>query len=438
MRGARYNKVYEHGISKYLNFSSIAGLVQSKLPEDMVRDFKKVLVKHLSPAGVLEKEIIMGLLITFIEERIQDCTLGVNLDIVSFLGASGGEAQKRTGDQQQQGQSKPSGWSKPKNGQYSQHVGGDGQTGRGGNGQTTGRGGDGAGRGGPAVDPTRCVTCGNNHHTLYYCEAYIKAKVADRFELVKAQKACGRCLTMKRKFPGRKSDWWPPHERYCRNTFVCTEGSCHTKPKEKQLHMTLCGAHIADNKARETDFIKSLDPKYLPAGASVGSLWFLHMSGPVAMTARVLAAPGPTTVPVTDEEGYEIIPDVKDGGLFLMQLLPAENNPADNLLCFYDSGCGSAGLSDRAFNCLKTTTTRHGPTVLDVAGGKSILIPYGEEEFHLELASTRQKATFTGLRMPNITAEFPLVRYTWLQHGMNWQTRPPELASPSKISTLTA
>ena len=399
----------EHGISKYLHFSSIAGLVQSKLPEDMVRDFKKVLVKHLSPAGVLEKEIIMGLLITFIEERIQDCTLGVNLDIVSFLGASGGEAQKRTGDQQQQGQSKPSGWSKPKNGQYSQHVGGDGQTGRGGNGQTTGRGGDGAGRGGPAVDPTRCVTCGNNHHTLYYCEAYIKAKVADRFELVKAQKACGRCLTMKRKFPGRKSDWWPPHERYCRNTFVCTEGSCHTKPKEKQLHMTLCGAHIADNKARETDFIKSLDPKYLPAGASVGSLWFLHMSGPVAMTARVLAAPGPTTVPVTDEEGYEIIPDVKDGGLFLMQLLPAENNPADNLLCFYDSGCGSAGLSDRAFNCLKTTTTRHGPTVLDVAGGKSILIPYGEEEFHLELASTRQKATFTGLRMPNITAEFPLV-----------------------------
>ena len=256
----------EHGISKYLHFSSIAGLVQSKLPEDMIRDSKKVLVKHLLPAGVLEKEIIMGLLITFIEERIQDCMLGVNLDIVSFLGASGGDAQKRTGDQQQQGPSKPGGWSKPKNSQYSQHVGGDGQSvGRGGNCQATGRGGNGAGRGGPTTDPTKCVTCGNNHHTLYYCEAYIKATVADRFELVKVQKACGRCLTMKPKFLGRKSDWWPPHERYCRNTFVCTEGSCHTKAKEKQLHITLCGAHVADNKAREADFIKSLDPQYLPA-----------------------------------------------------------------------------------------------------------------------------------------------------------------------------
>ena len=127
------------------------------------------------------------------------------------------------------------------------------------------------------------------------------------------------------------------------------------------------------------------------------------------MMASVLVAPTPTTALVTDEDGYEIIPDVKDVGLFLMQLLPAEHNPADNLLCFYNSGCGSAGLSDRAFNCLKTMTTRHGPTVLEVAGGKSILIPYGEEEFHLELAYSRQKATFTGLRMPNITAEFPLV-----------------------------
>ena len=60
----------KHGISKYLHFSSIAGLVQSKLPEDMIRDSKKVLVKHLLPAGVLEKEIIMGLLITFKNSRL--------------------------------------------------------------------------------------------------------------------------------------------------------------------------------------------------------------------------------------------------------------------------------------------------------------------------------------------------------------------------------
>ena len=398
----------DHNISKYMHFSSIAGLVQSKLPEDMTRDFKKVLVKHLSPAGVLEKEIIIGLLITFIEEKIQDCTLGVNLDIVSFLGASTAEAQKRTSDQQQQGNSKQGGWQKPKYGQHSQHASGNGGSGNGGSGNgTSGNGGsgNGSGRGGQSVDPTKCVACGNNHHTLYYCEAYIKGKVADRFELVKGQKACGRCLTMKRSFPGRKADWFPPHERYCRNTFVCREGSCNTKSKDKQLHITMCGAHVMDNKNREADLIKSLDPKYLPAGASLGSIWFLHMSSYVT----VAAASTPTPL-LIDEDGYEIIPDVGETGLFLMQLLPSEQDPAENLLCFYDSGCASAGLSDRAFNRLRTTTVRHGPTVLEVAGGKSILIPYGEEQFHLELASTKQKATFTGLRMPNVTAEFPLVQ----------------------------
>ena len=210
---------------------------------------------------------------------------------------------------------------------------------------------------------------------------------------------------MKRSFPGRKADWFPPHERYCRNTFVCREGSCNTKSKDKQLHITLCGAHVMDNKNREADFIKSLDPKYLPAGASLGSIWFLHMSSYVT----VAAASTPTPL-LIDEDGYEIIPDVGETGLFLMQLLPSEQDPAENLLCFYDSGCASAGLSDRAFNRLRTTTVRHGPTVLEVAGGKSILIPYGEEQFHLELASTKQKATFTGLRMPNVTAEFPLVQ----------------------------
>ena len=46
----------EHGIQKYLHFSSIAGLVQSKLPAEMVRDFKKVLVTHLSPAGGRARE----------------------------------------------------------------------------------------------------------------------------------------------------------------------------------------------------------------------------------------------------------------------------------------------------------------------------------------------------------------------------------------------
>ena len=398
----------EHGITKYMHFSSIAGLVQNKLPADMVRDYKKILVEHLSPAGVLEKEIILGLLVKFIEDKIRDCTLGVNLDIVSFLGTTTGEVQ-RQGERQQQDQQKQSGfnkgsgWTKQKYSQHSvsQPVAGDGHHGAKGT-------GDGSGRAAHMADPTQCVSCGCNHPALFYCEAFIKSKVADRFEQVKAQKSCGRCLTMKRKFTGRKSEWWAAHERYCRNGFVCREGVCYNKPKDKQSHLTLCPAHVADNKAREGEFIKSLDPKYLPSGASPGSIWFLHMGGPgTATTASTTTYTA--TMTAIDENGYEIIPDVGESGLFLMQALPSESSPADSLLCFYDSGCASAGLSDRAYHMMKTTTVRPGPTVLEVAGAKSILIPYGEEQFHLELASGKKKATVTGLHMPNITAEFPLV-----------------------------
>ena len=228
---------------------------------------------------MLEKEIILGLLIKFIEEKIRDCTLGVNLDIVSFLGASSGEVQ-RQGERQQQDQQKQSGsnkgnsWTKPKYSQHSasQQVAADGHSGSKGN-------SNGASRDAHMVDPAQCVSCGNSHPALFYCEAYIKSKLADRFELVKAQKACSRCLTMKRKCTGKKSDWWPAHERYCRNRFVCREGVCNNKPKERQSHITLCSAHVADNKAREGEFVKSLDPKYLPSGASQSSIWFLNMSG---------------------------------------------------------------------------------------------------------------------------------------------------------------
>jgi hypothetical protein len=102
----------DHNILKYMHFSSIAAIVQSKLPDDMVRYFKKILVKQLSPSGVLEKEVIIGLLIKFLDEKILDCTLAVNLDIVGFLG--GQEKQADRSKQQ---------WSsyQPKYSQHSQY-----------------------------------------------------------------------------------------------------------------------------------------------------------------------------------------------------------------------------------------------------------------------------------------------------------------------------
>ena len=416
----------EHKISKYLHFSSVAGIVQSKLPADMMRDFKKVLVKHLSPSGVLEKEIVIGLLIEFIDEKILDCTLGVNLDIVDFLGSKDKQEERKVDDKKQDGakwqQKQQQRWrdgqqSQPRTGQHNQN-------------QAVGSGG-GAGRQQRQFDPHKCVVCGGDHPALYYCEEYIKAKVADRFEMIKQQKTCGRCLTMARKFLGRKQDWWPAHERYCKTTFACKEALCAGKPKDRQLHITVCFTHATENRNnREADFVKTLDVSRLPSGLNQSNIRFLHM---LALAPVVPPATAIQAAAVRDSDGYEIIPDVYESGLFLMQMLPAEEDPTKELLCFYDSGCAGAGLSNRAYRLMKTTTVREGPTILEVAGAKSILIPHGEEQFHLELEGKKQKATVTGLRMNNITAEFPLV-----QLAEAWRELQQAAGANTEMRSLTA
>ena len=396
----------EHKISKYMHFSSIAAIVQSKLPADMIRDFKKILVKHLSPSGVLEKEIIIGLLIDFVEEKILDCTLGVNLDIVSFLGASQPEEKKteewkhKKQDVPKYQRQEPRADQRKNQQNHSQHS----------QNQQQGAGAQNSHQG-QRVDPHKCAICGEDHPALYYCEEYIKAKVSERFDMVKFQKTCARCLTMGRKFTGKKSDWWQAHDRYCKTAFACKEGQCAGKPRDRQLHMTVCFTHVTENRKREAEFVKTLDNNRLPGGLTQSNIRFLHMLGQPVYNSAQWPLPGSgQAVSALDADGFEIIPDVGESGLFLMQMLPAESDLTKELLCFYDSGCAAAGLSDRAYSLMKTTTVRDGPTVLEVAGAKSILIPYGEEQFHLELDEKKQKATVTGLRMPNITAEFPLVQ----------------------------
>ncbi|MBM3938553.1 MAG: hypothetical protein FJ333_07870, partial [Sphingomonadales bacterium] len=97
-----------------------------------------------------------------------------------------------------------------------------------------------------------------------------------------------------------------------------------------------------------------------------------------------------------------------DAAVFMLQNLPATRSK-QKLLAFYDSGCGGAGISDRAYNLLETVTIRKGPTILDVAGGKCVEIPYGDEQLTLELTG-KQLATVTALHMPAVTTPFPLVQ----------------------------
>ena len=101
---------------------------------------------------------------------------------------------------------------------------------------------------------------------MFYCEQYIAGDPAERFQMIKKQQACARCLGMKVKLVGRRDEWHPRHEKYCKTEFMCQEGQCHGRQLRNQFHITVCRNHVKENKAREADFVNSLDPTLLPAG----------------------------------------------------------------------------------------------------------------------------------------------------------------------------
>ena len=81
---------------------------------------------------------------------------------------------------------------------------------------------------------------------------------------------------MKVKLVGKRDDWHPRHEKYCKTRFACTEDKCNGKPMKSQYHLTLCKHHPVENKNREADFVNSLDLSILPASCQAG-VQFLHM-----------------------------------------------------------------------------------------------------------------------------------------------------------------
>ena len=385
----------EHGIERYLHFSSVAAEIQSKFPPELTKDFKLVLKKHLSPSGVLDKEKIIELLLEFLEDKIQDCTLGVNLDIVNYLGSS---RDPTPSDPVKNGNSKPP-WQRGAH-HYAQDGDGNGKKN-----QRRGAGGQQAFQ----VDDL-CLGCGQHHTHLFYCEVFAAAMPSDRFNMVKAQQACARCLGMRVKLVGKRDDWHPRHEKYCKTKFACEEGQCSGKPIKSQFHITLCRNHLSQNKNRESEFINSLDPAKMPPGTLQSGIRFLLLRVPAySQVSNGSAASGPTMV-LSGGHQVEVLPDVTDPAVFMMQKLPVEGDPSQHLLAFYDSGCNGAGVSDRGCRLLDTTMVRPGPTVLDVAGGRSLEIPYGDEQFTLKLDGGKQLATVTALHMPNITSKFPEFR----------------------------
>ncbi|MCP3663812.1 MAG: hypothetical protein GY696_15195, partial [Gammaproteobacteria bacterium] len=147
------------------------------------------------------------------------------------------------------------------------------------------------------------------------------------------------------------------------------------------------------NSEEYTDFLSTIDTNRLQ-----GSRRFFYTS------PQILNVQTTADTQVTDIHQVKLL---AKSPVYMLQLTPAPDGTP--LLVFYDSGCMEAAISDRAMSVLETTCARPGPTILDVAGGQSYQIPYGYERFHLQTDQGKQ-VEIVGLRMPEITSEFPVWR----------------------------
>ena len=248
-----------------------------------------------------------------------------------------------------------------------------------------------------------CISCNRYHTTLEYCTKYQKSNSKDRFRLTAGTKSCPLCLRMDAEFAmDDREAWYKKHAATCDPKFVCTVDKCAEKPGHMQNHITLCGKHLDENKGREADLIESLNKKYVKKDAK---FFFSDATLYSCLTAR------PSTPPPDHPFGKDVTvePDVKEVAIYMLQYVPGPQK--EKLLMFYDSGCFGAGLSDRGYSILDTTCMRPGPTRMDVAGGKVVTVPHGDERLYLDLDSEggkRHLATITALRMPEISSEFPI------------------------------
>ena len=110
-----------------------------------------------------------------------------------------------------------------------------------------------------------------------------------------------------------------------------------------QWHMLLCQWHTTENAAEQDKFIRSCDSKLLPTGVKFFSVY------PTVFTYPV------TNVPVhVAIQGYEVEPDVINNSIFMLQDVKFGDGESDeSLFMFFDSGCMTAGVSDRAARLLE-------------------------------------------------------------------------------------
>ena len=272
----------------------------------------------------------------------------------------------------------------------------------------------------------KCGLCQSQHTHLFYCETFLGFHVDDRNKPASKVRTCFRCLRLDAEVDfGNKVAWKKQHQSNCSTKFTCEIDLCGQRSEYTRWHILMCRAHYDKNKSLEKKFIDSLDKaQYTP------SLKFFFNLTPV----NSVIPSNPPTQRVFD--GFEVKRDINHNAIFMLQNTLVNGK---ELLTFYDSGCLSCCISDKAAAILNSICVRPGPTKMHVAGGDVVELEGGDEQFILTLVKHNTKAYMTGIRLPTVTSEFPCwpIHKAWerLQKDYN-ECCPdgPELPPhPSKI-----
>jgi hypothetical protein len=254
-----------------------------------------------------------------------------------------------------------------------------------------------------------CKLCDQEHKSLVYCEKFQEAKVKRRFGRCIKSQSCYRCLRLDSAFDfDNREKWFKDHKPYCDDKWLCNVGKCQDKDDMWRNHILVCSNHMDENMEREADFKASLDQNLIKPDVHFYFATY-HAAGDDDDDSKNVDSIAVNGQDVDSDDEIFVEPEVKDSPVYLLQYI--EGKGGEKLLTFFDSGCYSAGLSDRAYAALDTVTTREGPTTLQVAGGAKILLPHGDEQFRLELYKEKGPKSFAmlrGLRMSEISCKFPI------------------------------
>ena len=240
----------------------------------------------------------------------------------------------------------------------------------------------------------KCPWCKGSHTHAYYCTEFQNTAALLRMKKCYDAKICFKCLRLDSKVRANDKDWSKQHRKDCNTDWLCNIDNCANKVFYRRPHFLLCGFHTAENESVVGEFIKQLDQGKLPPSVKFFTCYPVFFKRPSEETPIHVAI-----------DGYDVEPDVVNNSIFMCQTLRVGE---EELLLFYDSGCLGAGISDRAAILLKSTCVREGPTNMDVAGGGTVTIKHGDEQFALPLVGDRKMCLVTGIRMDEITSPFPL------------------------------